>query len=112
MADEGCIPRRAPIACSLGTAELRDRQLELRDLAARALIRCERTAGGAVLLFRETSGEVEFAVRDLARRESECCPFFDFVIESTAETVRLEVDAPEEARSFVDALVAAVRLQG
>jgi hypothetical protein len=97
-----------PIACSLGAGELRERQTEMRALAARALVGSERTAAGAVLRFRASSPEVDAAVRDLARREKECCPFFEFAIEATAETVRLEVSAPAEAGPVLDALIATI----
>src|SRR5262249_7854279 len=82
-----------PIACSLDPGELRDRQSEIRALAARALAGSERTETGAVLRFR-ANPEVEAAVRELARRERACCPFFELTIEATPEVVTLHVSAP------------------
>ena len=104
MVDQ-CCTSKVPIACSLGPAELESRLGEFRNLAFQSLIRCERTAQGAVLVFREISGDTDRAVRALARAEKACCPFFEFAIETTDNNVRLEVNAPEEAQSFVDGLI-------
>jgi hypothetical protein len=105
MGDDCCTAERVPIACSLDAGALRDREREVRALARRALVHREQTASGAVLVFRETSGEIEAAVRELVRREKECCPFFDFVVDAREGTIRLAIDAPVEARAFVDALL-------
>jgi hypothetical protein len=42
---------------------------------------------------------------DLARREKDCCAFFDFRLELLPDAIWLEVGAPDEAASLLDALV-------
>ena len=93
-------------ACSLGTGELADRSHEFRRLAAGALLGRERTADGLVLRFQALTG-VEDALRDLARREKECCPFFESAIERHAGEVRLGIRAPAAAQAIVDSIYAA-----
>jgi hypothetical protein len=99
---------RVPIACSLTPSELRDRGASFRTLAAAHLVRATRTPDGATLEFRDADGTVEPAVRELARAEKACCPFFEFSITSEAGVVRLEVSAPEDGQAFVDAIIHAV----
>jgi len=42
---------------------------------------------------------------DLARREKDCCAFFEFRLELLPDAIWLEVGAPLEAASLLDALV-------
>jgi hypothetical protein len=92
-----------PIACSLDGAGIADRARQFHALAARSLTSRARTATGAVFIFR-ADAETAATVRELARLEKECCPFFDFSIDESAETIRLGVNAPAEGAPFVDAL--------
>jgi hypothetical protein len=41
----------------------------------------------------------------LARREKDCCAFFDFRLEIEPDVVWLEVGAPTEAAAILDALI-------
>ena len=88
-------------ACSLTGDDLAVRLAEFRVLFARALSR-ERIAGRARFRFR---GADEGVVRDLARREKECCSFWTFGIRGEHGEVVLDVgvESPRFAH-FVDRL--------
>ena len=92
-----------PIACSLGPTEMARRQQEARDLAREALVGRERRDGGVRLEYRH-SDAVEAAVRDLVRRERECCPFLDLRLEAGAERITVDISAPPDARAVLDAI--------
>ncbi|MGH7819429.1 MAG: hypothetical protein ACREQ9_06640 [Candidatus Binatia bacterium] len=104
MSEPCCTPSRIPIACSLDAGGLAERRRRFRDLAARLLLRSERSGGAARFEFRADSAETEAAVRELASLEKECCPFFDLSVSAASGVVRLEVSGPEEARPAVEAL--------
>jgi hypothetical protein len=42
---------------------------------------------------------------DLARREKDCCAFFEFRLELSPDAVWLEIGAPVEASAILDALI-------
>ena len=86
--------RDAPIVCDMSTA--RDTPDErLRDYMQlfEVLLRRERRANSVVLSFRADPGTRE-AVEDLARRESACCPFLDYRIETAAGEVVWTITNP------------------
>jgi hypothetical protein len=43
-------------------------------------------------------------VRDLLRREQECCPFFNFTVEATADELRVQAKVPEGAEECLNDL--------
>lgn len=92
----------SPVACSLSGREQVERAAEARELMG-ALVARERTEQGLQLRFRGTS-DVRSSVRALARREKECCPFFEFELAESGEDLVMTVSAPAEARSLLDAL--------
>jgi len=51
---------------------------------------------------------VEAASRDLARRESECCSFFDFGFASADDNVVMSIGVPAEQIAVLDAIEARV----
>ena len=81
---------------------MRARGEEARALLGRARVR-ERTADGVLLRF-QNSPDLEAGVRDFARREKECCPFFDFGFAHEDGELELRVTAPIEAQALLDAL--------
>jgi hypothetical protein len=101
------MPTDVPIACSLEAPALSDRRERFRALAANHLVRSARAGAGATLEFRDPDGSVEAVVRELARAEKACCPFFDLTVARDGDVVRLEIAAPAEGQAFVDALLAA-----
>lgn len=94
-----------PVACSLSEREQVERAAEARGLMESALVVRERTEHGLRLRFRGPA-EVRSAVRALARREEECCPFFEFELAEAGEDLVMTVSAPAEARPLLDALFA------
>jgi hypothetical protein len=89
-----------PIACSLDAEEMAVRGQEIAALRA---LSGTRTQTGITLHFARGS---EAAVRELARRESACCPFLQLRVAVDDDTgVRLDVDGPEEARPIVEAFL-------
>jgi hypothetical protein len=97
------IPLRVeePIACSLDGPGMADRLAEFRELFADGLVGRDRTAEGIRFRFRATDA-IESRVRDLARRENECCPFFRFTITVTGGEVWWDASVPDDARAVLD----------
>lgn len=103
----GCAPRAEPIVCTLAGREQQERRAaELRDVFV-ALERTEplTTCGPAFRwIFRDEPG-LEARLRELARREHECCRFFDFRITREGGALVWEARAPEDAASVLDELM-------
>lgn len=99
------IPLRieAPIACSLDGPGMTERLAEFRELFADALVGRDRTAGGIRFRFRANEA-IESRVRDLARRENECCSFFTFTITVAGGEVLWDASVPADARPVLDDL--------
>jgi MerR family transcriptional regulator, copper efflux regulator len=93
-----------PIACSLTARGRRERRDEAAALLERSLIARESVEGGVRLRVRRDS---EDELRDLVRREQECCPFFRFSFRDEGAEVVLDATAPAEARELLDELFAA-----
>jgi hypothetical protein len=85
-----------PIACSLGLSDLKTRISEIAALNSDALRRHERHGLELELVYAPEAGE---RVREMARKEKECCAFLDFDIREDAESIRLIIRAPESARA-------------
>ncbi len=90
-------------ACSLTGREQVERAAEARDLIDGALVAREVTEHGLRLRFRGAP-ETRAAVRDLVRREKECCPFFDFEIAESCSELTMTVSAPSDARPLLESL--------
>ena len=83
-----------PVACDLSDTPgaFAERMAEYRRLLRRHLTGRSRTAGGISFRFRADPG-VEDWVRDLARREKECCGFFEFTVTADGREVRWDASA-------------------
>ena len=92
-----------PIACSLSAEGQGERRGEAAALLERSLIAREPLEGGVRLRLRRDS---ESEVRDLVRREQECCPFFRFSFRDEGPELVLDATAPPEARELLDDLFA------
>ena len=90
-----------PIACTLAPADLAARREEIRALLRRALIQRERGKGSLRLVFRHSEA-TEAAVRDLVRRESECCAFLSFALTLEADRIVLDVSGPPGSESVLN----------
>lgn len=75
----------------------------LKLLRAGSAERTVEEDGSLVLVFRG-SDELRGAVRDLVRREKECCPFFEFALSERGEELTVVARAPAEARELLEDL--------
>src|SRR5215468_6731889 len=93
-----------PDACSLPTAERPLRLAEFDDLLG-AVRRRERLSETHLRLTIAEGMITEDAVRDLTRREAECCSFFDFAVSRTgAREIRLDIEVSGAYANVLDAL--------
>ena len=90
--------RPVPVACSLDAAALAERQAEIDELV--------RLPSEGLRLHFRGSKSVRAAVHDIARREQECCPFFQFSFEEHHEDLLVGVAAPIDARPLLMGLFA------
>jgi DNA-binding transcriptional MerR regulator len=93
--------RDAPVACSLGADQLRERAAQWKEVLAGGQRR-EIDGGVTVSVPAGCAGELAA----LCVAEQECCPFFDFVLRIDGPVTHLEIRAPREARELVEALTA------
>jgi hypothetical protein len=68
---------------------------EYRRLFREHLTRRSRTAAGIRFHFQAGPG-VEDWIRDLARREKECCAFFDFTVTADGQEVRWDASVTDD----------------
>ena len=94
-----------PLACSLTAADQANRRLEFDAILERGLLAREWTPSGIRLRFTPSPG-LEEDLADLTRREKQCCPFFEFRIDSLEGEIVLDVGAPVEGRPIVERLFA------
>jgi hypothetical protein len=110
MTDPLHIPARpdAPIACDMSTAEDTpdERLAEYARLFERALVRREHDDHGVVFAFRAESGLRE-RLDALARRESACCPFLEYRVETAGDEVIWTTSNPAtgERRAAVEVML-------
>lgn len=95
-------------ACTLPTTDRPMRLAELDDLFAESAREVIREGDGVRIHLVGPEGLRE-RVRDLARRETECCSFFTFVIDGEDRDLTLAVSVPPERRDILDALAARAR---
>jgi len=99
------------LLCASDTADILERASGLRRLAAQALVEAQRTTTGARFRFR-ASPDAERALREFVRWEARCCPFLKFRLDSQADEIRMDVEAPARAGTILDLLVAITRPGG
>jgi hypothetical protein len=91
------------IACSLTPGDYAQRLREFRQLFATSL-RESRREPTRLHLVLDAAIAGEDQVKDLLRREQECCPFFSFNVDASAQTVRVEAAVPDGAGECLDDL--------
>jgi hypothetical protein len=62
---------------------------------------------GSLVLVLHGDEALHERVRDLVRREKECCPFFEFELTAQADELTVVARAPDEARPLLEGLFAA-----
>jgi hypothetical protein len=91
-----------PIACSLDPAALPERLAQWTAILDRVERRTTTTDGALRLELAPAVDATELT--RLAAAEQRCCPFFSFAITVDARGIALEVRAPDDATSVVEAL--------
>ncbi|HMJ76818.1 MAG TPA: MerR family transcriptional regulator [Iamia sp.] len=94
-----------PIACSLPAGGLEDRTAEWSALLDHVTAR-EATVDGGLRLALDPATPVAEVAR-LVTAEQDCCAFFSFAVTVDVRGLALEVRAPDDAASLVDALFGA-----
>lgn len=90
------------IACTLGAGDFKERVAGIRELASRHLLSSRREP---LVLHLTYEADALPAVEDLVEKESDCCAFLNFELQ-TGETVQLTITAPASAASAADELFA------
>ncbi|MCG8927376.1 co-chaperone YbbN [Lentzea sp. CC55] len=102
-------------ACTLPTDDQPMRLAEFEALFASSLREVRREESGWLRLRLGGGADVEAGARDLARRESDCCSFFDFAVGRDGDEVIVDVRVPSDKEAVLDGLAAqaeAARTEG
>jgi len=91
----------SPISCTLTGNNLRERLAAILALTHDALQGVERRGLVLDLSFASTAAE---RVREMVRKEKDCCGFLKFDLREVEQEVRLTITAPEQAREAADFL--------
>lgn len=95
---------REPIVCTLNSDDKTARGTEWRQFLQSSVMEVIRT--DAVARLRLVEGDdVILSAANLARREKECCAFFEFRIDLSSDGVWLEIEAPVDAAALLDDLI-------
>ena len=93
----------APDACTLPTSERPLRVAEFDDLFTFVVRADRREPQRLDLVLRRI---VETPAWDLARRETQCCSFFTFELESIGDDLVMRIGVPPEHVAVLDAIQA------
>lgn len=88
-----------PIACTLVAGDFKERLAWIAELNRDALLAARRNDLQLELTYAPHALE---DVRELIRREQQCCAFLEFDLHAEGAVVRLVVTAPEEARKAAE----------
>lgn len=88
-----------PIACMLDAGDFKQRAAWIAGLNRDALLAARRDDLRLELTYAPRALD---DVRELIRREQQCCAFLDFDLHAKGDVVRLVVTAPEEAREAAE----------
>jgi hypothetical protein len=92
----------APIACTLTGGAFAERLAWIAQLNHDGLRSHTRTASSLTLHY---GAGVRNRVRELVRREGECCGFLMFGIDEAADEIRLTITLPDRAGELADQLL-------
>jgi hypothetical protein len=90
-----------PIACTLGAGPYQERLTWIAELN-RSSLRDAHREGARLMLAYDPRATVR--VREMSRREQECCAFLQFDLTEDENELTLAITAPEAARGMLDAL--------
>jgi len=95
------LDKTPPIACTLTAGNFKDRIAWISELTRDALRSHERQD---LVLDLRYGPEARGRVREMVRKEQECCAFLTFETHEDLDEIRLTITAPEEAREAADQL--------
>lgn len=95
----------APVACTLGADDYRERIAWIADINRSWLIDRKRTGHRLELTYRPAGIE---SVCEMIRREQACCGFLQFTTYDDDDAFRVVVTAPAEAADVLDAVFVSV----
>lgn len=90
-----------PIACTLEAGELQERLEWITQLNRAALLGARRE--GLRLVLTYCPGYAE-RIREMVRREQQCCAFLGFDLKEEEKSVTLVIEAPRHAADTLDAI--------
>ena len=90
-----------PIACTLGTDDLKARLDRISELARQHLL-AQRREGSALHLLYASAAAPE--LKEIVSLEQECCAFLKFELAERARVVELTITAPPDAGEFAGVL--------
>ena len=93
-----------PIACTLLAADRTTRSNEWRGFVADNVSEVVRSESSVRMRLKGGDGVIVSAV-DLARREKDCCAFFEFRLELLPGAIWLDIAGPDEAGPILDGFV-------
>lgn len=91
----------APIACTLGAGAYQERLAWIAELNRSALRGARREDARLILSYDPRAAT---RVREMVRREQECCAFLQLELYEGENGLTLVVTAPEAARDVLDAI--------
>jgi hypothetical protein len=90
-----------PIVCTLSAGNFKDRIAWIGELTRDAL----RSHGRQdLILDLRYAPEAAGRVREMVRKEQECCAFLTFELHEDVDEIRLMITAPEQAREAANQL--------
>ncbi len=98
MREESSTP---PIACTLSSGDLRQRLAAIAMLSRESLL--SQHTGGLSIHLRYNPAAAP-AVKEMVRKEQQCCAFLAFDLHESPSALELVITAPESARSFATLL--------
>jgi hypothetical protein len=91
----------APVACTLGPRDFRQRLAWIANLNRDALRAKHRDGLRLELTYAPAALD---RVREMVAREQDCCAFLTFDLQQEVDAVGLVIKAPEDARDALDAV--------
>lgn len=91
----------APIACMLGAGEFKERSAWISELNSRSLTSIRRSSLSLELTYERGARD---DVKELVRREQQCCGFLSFSTREEKSHVTVVISTPERAKEAADHL--------
>jgi hypothetical protein len=89
------------IACTLSAGDYKERLAQIAELAGDALLSHVQEGPVLRLIYAASAAD---RVREMVRRERDCCAFLTFELREEGEQVIVTISAPEEARAAAETM--------